>query len=302
MKKTLIIISILLTTTALYGCSNTSVDTSESTDNTTSPTETIEEEIDISSFPELETISENLDVYRQEVSKRLNSLGEDDNFITDEEWSAISTKWINSEEILYFHSEFVTGFNTLYDETSKYYCPVVFREENGLVMYYTDENANVFTQKLTGTWNSSNFIGNLHSDNTESIYSDVDYTLTYTQETGQVTVWNFGKDISYYSVPEGSVYCGISYFEGYIFRNGTDVYAVQAEGVRNADGTVECIAHDVEYVIDTDYAYGSDPWCQPLFKMTDGSIKAYIGWEGDENAAPDDTSHLCDLRYEGGYK
>lgn len=259
-----------------------------------------EQQIDISVFEEVKASSENIDMYRKEVAKRLDTLEEGDDFITDEEWEAISSEWDKSEE-LYRHPSYFTTFDKLYEETSKYYYPVVFREGNSLVMWYTTDTGSVLLEKVHGFWNSSNYVGNLHTDSEdESMANEANYAVTYNQESGKVNVWQFGKIDATYELPVGSVYCGNSYFEGYIFRSGTDVYALKAVESHNPDDTLVCIAHNVQYVIDADYHYGSDPWCQPLFLMNDGSIKAYIGWNGNQ-ASPDDESHLAELQHEGSW-
>ncbi len=297
MKKT----TLLLTTVAAIfvftctGCAGNKEKTPENPDTTY-----VSDELDISVFTEVETSSENISVYRKEVAKRLDSIEEGEDFITDEEWEAISSNWDMSQNV-YRHQSYFTTFDKLYEETTKYYYPVVFREGNSLVMWYTSDTGSVLLKGVYGDWNGSNYVGHIHTDSEDKVMaSEVNYSITYNQETGKVTVWRFGESSTTYDVTSGSEYCGFSDFEGYIFRSGTDVYALKAEGTYNNDGELVCIAHNVKYVIDADYYYGSDPWCQPLFQMTDGSVKAYIGWNGNQ-ASPDDESHLAELQYEGSW-
>ena len=114
-KSAIIVILILLIAAALCGCGN-STNEPVSDDSTSTP---VTEEIDLSIFPEVETSSEDgLDLYRKEVSSRLKSLEEDESFITDEEWKAISNEWGGD---LYRHNTYFTSFDSLYEETSKYY-------------------------------------------------------------------------------------------------------------------------------------------------------------------------------------
>ena len=260
-------------------------------------------EIDLSIFPEVKASSENINVYREEVSKKITSVRENKNFITAEEWEAIS----NSErfaESKYRNNVYFTMFSETSGEISEFYYPVVFRDGDMLVLWYTTQSGKLKFAKLhgNGSIESNNGI-ELHIDisNEEIISSKFGYATTYIQETGEFKVWQFGEVFVSYSVPKNSIYCGFSFFEGYIFRNGTDIYALNALDTYTTDGTVECIAHNVKYVIDADYYYGSGPWCQPLFIMKDGSVKCYIGWKGDKNAAPDDTSHLFDPQFEGSW-
>lgn len=305
MKKfSIILVITLILAAALCGCGNSTNDP-VSDDSTSTP---VTEEINLSIFPEVETSSEDgLDLYRKEVSSRLESLKEDESFITDEEWEAISNDWGGD---LYRHDSFFTSFDSLYEETSKYYYPVVFRDGDALILWYTTESGSVLLEEVYGYWNDSNYVGKLHSDSEEEewIYSKPDAALTYSEKTGIVTVWQFGESIDEYTgIPQGSIYCGYSNFEGYIFRSGTDVYCINTEKVYNEETeTLEevvytaCIAHNVKYVIDADYRASSDPWSQPLFIMTDGSVKVYVSWEGDADAPADDASHLVPPYHEGG--
>lgn len=296
MKKIIILAITLILLASLCGCGNSTNDP-VSDNNTSTP---VTEEIDLSIFPEVETSSEDgLDLYRKKVSSRLESLEEDESFITDEEWEAISNEWGGD---LYRHNAYFTSFDSLYEETSKYYYPVVFRDGDALILWYTTESGSVLLEEVYGYWNDSNYVGKLHSDSEEEewIYSKTDSALTYSKETGTVTVWEFGEVYETLTgIPQDSVYCGFSRFEGYIFRSGTDVYSLDVN-TWDADGTVSCIAHNVKYVIDADYRASSDPWSQPLFIMADGSVKVYVSWEGDADAPADDASHLVPPYHEGG--
>lgn len=313
MKKIISLVFVfVILVTALCSCSTTNskpneADTSDAT--TTATTTTVsqseeEEKIDFSIFPELKSsYEENLRVYREEVSKRFAS-GDAESFISDKEWEVISmAEWLPSGDKVR-HGAWFSIVSKSYEDIFKYYYPVVFRDGDMLVLLYSSEYGSTSIEKIHGSgYIGSNYVGKIHYDAVDGeriIASEVNFKATYLEKTGEVKVWQFGKVIDRFSVPKNSIYCGFSYFEGYIFRNGTDVYSLKAINSQDTDGSVECIAHNVRYVIDADYCYASDPWCQPLFLMTDGSIKCYIGWEGNQDI-PDDLSHLCDLQYEGSY-
>lgn len=303
MKKfSIIFLVIIVLATALCGCGKSNPE-----DNPTpSQQEDIHTEIDISLFKEVETTSENIDIYRQEVWKRLDSLQEGEEFISEKEWDAITTGWPYSEDILEKFSLGFTELDTLYKSCTEYYYPVVFRTGDSLVVWYTDHSGSVMLKKVHGHWSEGNYLGQLHSDSDEAFASRTDYTFTYNQETGSVNMWKLNELAETYTLPANSVYCGFSEFEGYIFRSGTDVYALQTDRINTVeDGwksywKVICIAHNVKYVIDADYRAASDPWSQPLFLMTDGTVKVYVRWEGDYQDIRDHESHLVDLYYEGG--
>lgn len=287
MKKIISIILVIIMAATLCACGKNS--------NPDSSYDKVEESVDISQYPELDPISENLDVYRQEIFKRLNKV---ENFISDEEWSVISKEWSNSSDILYRNDTFFQVFDETYKKTYEYYYPVVFRTGESLVLWYTNDSGSVMLDKVYGAWNGSNYVGHLHSSSDEEwLFSSIEQVLTYKQETGTISVWEFNNVVETFTVPANSVYCGVSDFEGFIFRSETDVYAFQTD--RDVWGTI-CIAHNVKYVIDTDYRAASDPWSQPLFIMTDGTVKVYVRWEGDKNAPADDASHLVSPYYEGG--
>jgi len=298
MKKTLVITTIIIIlATTLCGCisSKASVENNSNTNI---------EEIDIAQFKEVISSSENINFYRKEVVSRIEALKEDESFISNDDWKVISnSQWLTDSKNK--NNTYFTIFDKTWESVSKYYYPVVFREGNSLILWYTAENGTLLFEKLYGYEDiGGNYGGQVHHNTSdeEILSSKTDYTVTYDQKTGEVKLWKFGiVEETYTGIPKESVYCGFSFFEGYIFRTGTDVYSLNAVDTYITDGVVKCIAHNVKYVIDADYYYGSDPWCQPLFQMTDGSIKCYVSWEGDENAAPDDISYLCDLQYEGSW-
>ena len=233
-------------------------------------------------------------------------MNDDKSFIKEEEWEVISTsEWLGT---INEHNHYFTFFSKKYDSTIKYYYPVVFKDGNQLILWYTSESGTLIFEKIKGDGliEGRNYGGELHYDvsnqNSQIISTNFESTITYSQENGEVKVYEFGNIVDTFTgIPQEAIYVGFSYFEGYIFRKGTDVYSLRAVDSKNADGSVVCIAHNVKYVIDADYSYTSDSWCQPVFHMADGSIKVYLGWE-DGYTAPDDPLHLTDVKFEGGYK
>ncbi len=51
----------------------------------------------------------------------------------------------------------------------------------------------------------------------------------------------------------------------------------------------------------SDYVGNANYRSQPLFLMTDGSVKGYCSWRGEESVSTDDESFLYEISYEGGY-
>lgn len=315
---TLLLVAAIITA-MLCGCSSNTQPSTTQPSITTEPTSTTEpttvpsttepttepeeDEIDVFQFVEVETISENIDIYRAEVSARLEEVENGEDFLTDEERHILKT-W--AEEVQYDEIEFntfsFTIFDTTYNSVSDYYYPLLYREGHSLVLWYTAESGSVLLKKVEGWWNDGNYIGHLHCDSQEEewIRSHNGSVLTWDEESYKVNLWYFGEVVESFTVPEESVYCGFSDFEGHLFRRGTDVYTLDLD-TQTWSGSLSCIAHGVQFVIDSSYAQGSDPWSQPLFLMVDGSIKAYVSWEGKKDSPPDDPSHLVAPWYEGSY-
>lgn len=250
--------------------------------------ETIEESNSTEDLDLLEA-KPSLSLYRETVKERLK------------EWELTDKGFSRGDEWVYLKSQ-IDGISSydifIMDGDYKYYYPVVFNDDGNIVLWYTDGNGTVITK-----WDekhSTNYVGSLHfsgdDKGIEEVYNTQDVTITYIATEGIIEKWEYGKVVASTIIPDESVFCGISRFEGLIFRAGTDVYAIKE------DGKPTVIAHDVKYVIDAEYRCGSDPWSQPLFLMTDGTLKVYINWEGDRDAPIDDESHLVEPYHEGSYE
>lgn len=300
MKRTFILVlATILMLTTLCSCSitnttNSTEGISNSTDSNNTNANT-QSEIDISSFKEVKASKENIDIYRQEVSSRIQSLKPNDSFITDKEWKVISESKIDDTKVKHFTS--FTTVNSLYEITCKYYYPVVFRDAELLVLWYTNESGLLFFKVIYGDGViKENYGGEVHYDGTETKISiKHDQAVTYSQETGEIKILQFGQIVdSFDQIPQNSIYCGYSKLVGYIFRNISDVYSLKYV---NDTLSLFCIGHDVKYVISVDYCYNSDYWSQPIFQMLDGRISVYVNL-GNEN---NDRNILKIPQYEGGY-
>lgn len=248
-------------------------------------------------LPEVSSEEEFTKVYREEVLLRQGKTG---NFMKEEEISFLK------ENGYVIHNQ-EKGFISLYDEVynviEEIYYPVLYKDaENEIHFFYTDKDGELRYLHLKKE-TSAEYYGNIHTDVEYVISRRPSWAVTYDEVSGEIQVWQFGKVEETYYVPAGSVYAGLSEFEGYIFRSNMDVYALNEVGmywINGAEPGIEVIAHNVAQVIDADYYLNSDAWCAPLFIMTDGSVKAYVNWEGEEEAF-DSATHLVDIEYEGGY-
>lgn len=314
MKRIISLIIILsITLTALCGCgnsnnnnTNTNKDNNNYSASNNSGTEGNSsdgdnEKIDISRFREVKTSYENIDIYLQEIISRNEKLKENEKFITEDEWKVIS----KSESITDFKVNNNYYFSTLdnnYEITNKYHYPVVFRDGNSLVLWYSTMSGILLFRELYGDGNIGlKKGGELHCIEGETIIlTKTDYKVTYSQETGEVKLWQFGKALDCIEIPSNSVYCGFSEdLHGFIFKNGSDVYNLKTIDNYNLDDSIVCIAHNVKYVIDVEYKYDSEYSSQPLFLMLDGSIKAYARYR--DSLDPDSSMCLRDLKHEGSY-
>lgn len=249
-------------------------------------------------LPEVSSDEEFTEVYRTEVLKRQAAGG---NFIKEEEAAFFEE---NGYNIRNYEKGYMAFYDELYNELEEIYFPVLYKDkENTVYFFYTGKDGDIEYWKLPEGYSKSHeYLGNAHTDVEHVISRRPSWTVTYEEVSGEIQLWQFGKVEATYNVPAGSVYAGLSEFEGYIFRSNTDVYSLNEVGmywINGAQPGVEVIAHNVAYVIDADYYHSSDAWCAPLFVMTDGSLKAYINWEGEGDA--DSATHLVDIAYEGGY-
>ena len=264
----------------------------------------------ISDFLKAPAEGSELEKYRTEVNRRVKDMENDEDamFSTPEEMKFLEA---NGYDLSRRGIE-LARYSEDYMELSMYRYPVVFVTENDSVQVwsiteYGELYIDTIIQNSSGT--GYDYVGDVHytsqSENEEVIRNERSFAVLYDTETNKITLWSLGEVICQHELPEKSVYCGFSDWVGYIFRAGTDVYALSDIGVIQANSKHMCeikpIAHNVKMVIDADYYMGSDDWAQPLFLMTDGTVKGYCEWVGNEGAPSDDPSYLYDIRHEGGY-
>ena len=234
--------------------------------------------IDISVFNSVEPSSEGIAQYQKDIEA---SGGLNDFVISDIVDRIISQKAAIDDDLYY---------------------PVLYRYDEDLYLWATTKNGDIKVINLSNR--DYDYIGCLHHTLVEGetlLRNSLKEKITYTPNDGAIHVWEFNKEIKSFKVPEDSVYCGLSFWEGYIFRSGSDVYALRFKTTNYESNYVVCIAHSVKTVVTADYALSSDPWSQPLFLMEDGTLKAYVGWNKEDGMKEDDPSLLVEPQYEGGY-
>lgn len=243
------------------------------------------------SFYELEYDHQSMvEFYRFEVSRRLRRGG---NFFTEDEQS-----WLQANDYIITNEEdgVVYQYNSFYKKGQYYIHPIVvyYKLENQL-LYVEDDGDLVVDYEIVGNANLT--LGERESlGNVEVIGKTEMSTIIYIQDKG-IEKYSLGKKTA--QIPVKGVYCGKSFWCGYIFHDNADVYAVNWN-IDQDTYEKKAIAHNVKFVILADYKLGSDPWSQPLFLMEDGTVKAYLDWNNKE--IPDSPDNLVDPFYEGGYK
>ena len=110
--------------------------------------------------------------------------------------------------------------------------------------------------------------------------------------------YRFGNETLVMSdvLPEGALFGGYSFWYGFLFRDDTDVYAVDLDGYTQEygpkDPEFKLLVSGVKMILEADYKLNSDAWSNPLLLMEDGRVVAYCDWGGDS---------LHPITYEGGY-
>lgn len=319
MKKMIAMtLALLMMMATLVACSNDTHSTTPSTDDpsdttvadapqpsTDDPSETTYPSDDVSFIQEAPSADEALDAYRAEVAKRLAAMANEDDSAESFDQRlenaiqvAISypDRFLDDEEKEYLES-------IEYDFDCSMYFPILYRMGKNVAILHTNQFGDFDIEVLGGSkyaWDEYPMYSEVHSAESEDriVENGAERAISYDSMTGEVTVWFLGEQQEQLLVPENSVYTGFSYWEGFIFRSGSDVYAVKLSQWNQDTNGVHAIAHGVKEVVVADYYLNSDAWSNPLFLMEDGSLKAYSSWNGEGEL--DDESRLVDP-VEGGY-
>ena len=203
----------------------------------------------------------------------------------------------------------VHEYDTKYGDIAVYEFPVLFEGPNGVELWYTTPNGDLNAKAVVGTLSNGNTwrsYGNVHyrleNECEVVIANTMYYSIVYNTQKEMVSVWEYGRVIREHFLPEDSIYAGFSENEGFIFRSGTDVYAVRDYGCCAEKYEVCLIARNVQFVISTNYeGDGSEGLSQPLFLMTDGTVQCYCRWYLDYDVPSDDESNLVQIKFERGF-
>ncbi len=226
-------------------------------------------------------------------------------YLEKEEYEYLEKKGF---EMSYYNSCLIHKYERLEDCLRDFYKPILFEGENGIELWYITNSGMLFAEALEGKLSNGRVqyvIGDVNHTLSEmeiSLIKCMEYDIVYDIVEGTVSVWELGVKIREHNIPKNSIYGGFSRNEGFIFRKGSDVYAVRDYGCGTDIYEVQVIAHDVEFVIMSDYA-AHDPseFSQPLFLMKDGTVKCYCTFYSDEGTPVDHVDNLIDIRFEGGF-
>lgn len=297
MKKFFRIITLVLAFTTLLISAN--VASAKEIDSTNDLSKILTNE----SFLELSSDEKMIDSYRKEIHKRMNMSIMGYSFVTYEEQKLLED---NGYDVI-IEENMALKYNKRHGTIQRFYFPVLYKTQNGIEMWYVDYDGEVRVEGIVGKL-SSGYVwqkrGNVHynSNDDDVLVSCTYYAITYDNSTGCISVWEMGNNLRKHYVPTNSIYAGKSDNEGFIFRNESDVYAVRDYGCYTHEFGVRVIAHNVEFVISTDYeADDPDTYSQPLFLMKDGTVKCYCTFYSDELSRPDDDENLIDVHFENGF-
>lgn len=187
--------------------------------------------------------------------------------------------------------------------------PIIFKSENGIEVWGVNNYGELYVQSLEGKTSNGrvdDFYGLIHytaqeaeANNEEILQANCYRVISYHPETGTVKHWYYGEVLGEFKVPAKSVYVGAASCVGYLFQDGTDIWAVRS--IYNDDERLkdsEIIAHNVKYVITAGYEIANDGY-YPLFLMTDGTLKMYVNYEGEYTDPVDSENKLIEIEPEG---
>ena len=98
----------------------------------------------------------------------------------------------------------------------------------------------------------------------------------WNQKTGEVLEEINDSLTRCIKLPLGAKYAGYSLWAGYLFQFGTTVYSVYQD---NAKEDVVLVSDSVINIVDCNTYLTSDAFSNPIFLMTNGTLKGYITWE-----------------------
>lgn len=313
MKKFVKIIAVvtmcLITCTMLFGCSgNATLEPVQETETETLFIPQNTEAVELAYvFPEAPSAGKEIEAYREEYKNRIETY----TLMTENEIAFLKNSGFILED--YYNYDFSILGRDGYQEV--YSNPIVYQCDNGIKVFainengelcsimrdtynvfaFNEEEGNFYLEEIREYF-KRDFYGLVHctaKDGETVIRSWGNGAVSYEHETGIVKWWRYGDLIKKAEVPANSIYVGYEFNNGYLFKNGTDVWAA-------LDENAEIIAHNVEFVITARYSV-SDEFYQPLFLMTDNTLKTYNRYGGDYGAPLDDVSCLKDVQCEGGY-
>lgn len=205
-------------------------------------------------------------------------------------WTAEERKLLEENGYTIVREGCISEYSTFLEKEVEYEYPIIFNTEEGVELWYLDAAGAVSKKPLSNIGEAGVTVGNVHCENGKLIRENQKYAIAYDSESGKVSVMEFGELKAEYEVPQGAKYTGFSYEEGYIFRKGGEVYAIQTFlEDENTKGVLK-IAENVRQVVIPDYQADTLEWSQPLLLMKDGSLKYYSDGE------------LYPVKQEGGYR
>lgn len=259
---------------------------------------------DISIFPlASDDVREMASIYSADVLARLENLNIDENihFTNLAECELLSS----IDGMLYdFSTDRTKVYNYISDgQLTCWYYPIVYRDiRNTVWVYYLNASGQLSRTPLIFGDSSPNgcychnerlcYVHNPNADENDFLSIDRNSAVIFDDETDILSVWRFGEMLCEHNLPAGAKYVGASDYVGYLFRVGTDIYALPDAGAGNTNylemHEVKLIASDVMYVIDPNYMVEN---CGlPLFLFQNDTVRFYCPWSNETADISDD---LC---------
>lgn len=255
---------------------------------------------DIELFPTAsDDYAEMLAIYADDVKARLDNLSTDDDgvcFTNNAECELID---FSTDGVFEFNLDQTILNSHILDTTGNgMYYPIVYKDVlNAVWVYYTDHNGELRRSVLLMGDDSPNgyvyneYLGNVHTDAplADIVSITQNYAVVYNDESHVLSIYVRGSlecehNLLEMGLSENTKYVGHCLSEGYLFQDGTDLYALPDAGtsILYCDWDfhqLHHIASDVQMVVEpnyTVYARGIYWYYVPLLLMTDnGGLATY---------------------------
>ena len=251
---------------------------------------------DISIFPTAsDDATEMVGIYGAVVKERLEKMQADEGlyFTNHAELDLIDFRTNGEFETTDFNRRLSITCPELEMQNNTMWYPVVFKDGNNTVwVYYVNPEGTLCRSLLLCGDSASNgfgFTNNEHlctahttADEEVIVDKDKDFAATYNNETHVLSIWKHGSVVCEHTLTEMGLsedvlFVGHCISEGYLFQDGSNLYALTDMGSSRAhhwdNHTLHQVATGVKYVLSDDYTRSEVMlYYAPLLLLEDGSV------------------------------